>query len=167
MEPHYLGNQNLLENYKTAFLCSRQIPASVVLKSYDWAIEQRKAGRCVLSGFQSPIEKDVLHFLLKGRQPVILVLARSLPKRISEVWLPAVDEGRLLIISPLGDDVRRITRQTASIRNRYMIGLADEVFIPYLNPAGRLCILMKEFQGKKIRIGFEGHDSPGMKDTFC
>lgn len=35
-----LGNTDLLELPKTAFLCSRQVPASVVLKCYDWAIAQ-------------------------------------------------------------------------------------------------------------------------------
>jgi len=35
----------------------------------------REAGRCVISGFHSPIEQDVLHYLLKGKQPVIMALA--------------------------------------------------------------------------------------------
>ena len=35
------GNAELLKLPKTAFLCSRNIPASAVLKCYDWAIEQR------------------------------------------------------------------------------------------------------------------------------
>ena len=48
-----LGNEDLLKLHKTAFLCSRVVPASIVLKSYDWAIEQRKAGKCVISGFHS------------------------------------------------------------------------------------------------------------------
>ena len=64
----YIGNQQILSIQKTAFLCSRKIPASVVLKCYDWAIEQRVAGKCVISGFHSQIEKDVFHYLLKGKQ---------------------------------------------------------------------------------------------------
>ncbi len=46
-----LGNKMLLKLPKTAFLCSRKIPASAVLKCYDWAIEQREAGNCIISGF--------------------------------------------------------------------------------------------------------------------
>lgn len=38
-----LGNTALLKLHKPAFLCSRKVPASVVLKCYDWAIEQRKS----------------------------------------------------------------------------------------------------------------------------
>ena len=76
----YLGNTELLKLPKTAFLCSRQVPAGVVLKFYDWAIAQREAGRCIISGFHSQLEKDVLHYLLKGTQPIILALARGLKK---------------------------------------------------------------------------------------
>jgi len=43
------------------------VPALVVLKCYDWAIEQREAGISVISGFHSLIEKDVFHYLLKGK----------------------------------------------------------------------------------------------------
>jgi hypothetical protein len=50
-----LGNTELLKLPKTAFLCSRQVPASVVLKCYDSAIEQREKGNCVISGFHSQI----------------------------------------------------------------------------------------------------------------
>ena len=55
-----IGNEGLLKLSKTAFLCSRQVPASAVLRCYDWAIVQREAGTCVISGFHSTIEKDVL-----------------------------------------------------------------------------------------------------------
>lgn len=73
-----LGDMELLKLRKTAFLCSRRIPASVVLKCYDWAIEQRESGNCVISGFHSILEKDVFHYLLAGTQPVIMVLARGM-----------------------------------------------------------------------------------------
>lgn len=65
----YLGNIKLLDEHKTAFICSRKIPAGIVLKSYDWAIARRDEGRCVISGFHSPVEKDIFHFLIKGNSP--------------------------------------------------------------------------------------------------
>ena len=79
---NYVGNKQLLGNYKIAFLCSRKCPADIILKSYDWAIAQRAKGICVISGFHSKIEKDVLHYRFKGNQPIILALARRLKKRI-------------------------------------------------------------------------------------
>ena len=77
-----LGNTELLKLHKTAFLCSREIPASVVLKCYDWVIEQRDQGNCIISGFHSRIEKDVFHYLLAGTQPVIMALARGMKEKI-------------------------------------------------------------------------------------
>ena len=80
-----LGNEILLELKKTAFLCSRKIPASVVLKCYDWAIAQRESGNCVISGFHSQIEKDVFHYLLKGQQPIIIAHEFAIARFCSSV----------------------------------------------------------------------------------
>ena len=77
---NYIGNHEILNNRKIAFLCSRKCLASIILKSYDWAIEQREQGNCVISGFHSKIEKDVFHYLLKGNQPIILTEGRGLKK---------------------------------------------------------------------------------------
>ncbi|MCY7310140.1 MAG: hypothetical protein LH619_05120, partial [Chitinophagaceae bacterium] len=59
MKAASLGNIELVKLHKTAFLCSRKVPASIVLKCYDWAIEQREKGNCIMSGFHSQLEKDV------------------------------------------------------------------------------------------------------------
>lgn len=75
------GNIELLKMNKNAFLCSRKIPASIVLKCYDWARAQREAGNCVIGGFHSQLEKDVLHYLLKGNQPIIVAMARGLKRK--------------------------------------------------------------------------------------
>ena len=57
-----LGNIDLLKLPKSAFLCSRKVPASVVIKCYDRAIEQREKGNCVINSFHSQIEKDILYY---------------------------------------------------------------------------------------------------------
>ena len=75
MQVEYLGNQELLKLKKTAFLASSTISSETVLRCYDWATEMRNRGECVVSGFSSKLEQDVLHFLLKGSQPIIIVLA--------------------------------------------------------------------------------------------
>lgn len=132
------GNIELLKQNKTAFLCSRKIPASVVLKCYDWAIAQRESGNCVISGFHSQLEKDVLHYLLKGKQPIIVAMARGLKQKLEpELQLP-MDEGRLLIITPFDESVKRVTEKTAAIRNQMMIELADEVVVGFASEGGNL-----------------------------
>jgi predicted Rossmann fold nucleotide-binding protein DprA/Smf involved in DNA uptake len=152
---NYLGNFKLLEEHKTAFICSRKIPAGVVLKSYDWAIAMRNAGQCVISGFHSPIEKDVFYFLTKGNQPVILVLARGMIREIPPKIEKALGEGRLLIVSPFKDEMIRVSKDSAIIRNRLIIEMADEIFIPNLSSGGSLEKLVKEVNGKKVTIGFD------------
>jgi hypothetical protein len=140
-----LGNKEILNLPKTAFLCSRQVPASVVLKCYDWAIAEREAGNCVISGFHSPLEKDVLHYLLKGTQPIIIALARGLKIRVEAELKKPLDQGRLLIITPFEDSVKRVTIATAAIRNRMMIEIADKVVVGYASPGGQLEQLLANY----------------------
>ncbi len=74
----YLGNREIVDCYKTAFLCSRVCPSHIILKSLDWAREQKEAGNCIISGFHTTIERDVFDILIRGEQPIILVLARGM-----------------------------------------------------------------------------------------
>ncbi|MEY3499774.1 MAG: hypothetical protein RL308_1443 [Bacteroidota bacterium] len=134
----HIGNKALLELNKTAFLCSRKVPASTVLKCYDWAIQQREDGNCIISGFHSQIEKDVLHYLLKGNQPIIVVLARGLKQKIQPEFLEPIEKGRLLIITPFEEKVKRVTTQTATLRNQMMIELADNITIGFASVDGML-----------------------------
>jgi hypothetical protein len=143
-----LGKIQLLELYKTAFLCSRKVPASVVLKCYDWAIEQREAGNCIISGFHSQIERDVFHYLEKGTQPVIIAMARGIPTRLPLNLKKSVDDGRILIISPFEKNVTKVTIETASIRNGMMIDLADKVVIGFADPNGRLNRILLNIEKK-------------------
>ena len=138
-----LGNTDLLKLPKTAFLCSRQVPASVILKCYDWAIVQREKGNCVIGGFHSQIEKDVLHYLLKGKQPIILALARGLKEKLEPEFEKPFEQGRLLIITPFDKSVKRVSSQNAQTRNQIMTTLADQIAIGYASPGGQLEELLK------------------------
>jgi hypothetical protein len=138
----YLGNKELLKNNKTAFLCSRQVPASVVLKCYDWAIEQREKGNCVISGFHSQIEKDVLHYLLKGQQPIIIALARGLKEKLEPELQKPFDEDRILFITPFDKSIKRVTTKTAEIRNEMMIELAESIAVGYVSKGGKIETLL-------------------------
>lgn len=147
-----LGNNDLLKLPKTAFLCSRKISASVVLKCYDWAIAQREAGNCVISGFHSQIEKDVLHYLLKGKQPIILALARGLKEKLEPEFVEPLAQGRLLIITPFDQSIKRVSSHTAQIRNQMMIELAEEITIGYASPSGQLEELLKGMEKSLTKI---------------
>lgn len=121
----YLGNKDLLNVPKTAFLASSTIPPDMVLKCYDWATQMAKEGKCVVSGFSSHLEREVLHFLAKGKQPIILVLARGMYKQIPAELQPLLDANRLLIIS-ISKAVRQ-SKATAHARNKYICEIADQI----------------------------------------
>jgi predicted Rossmann fold nucleotide-binding protein DprA/Smf involved in DNA uptake len=145
----YFGNKNILKKHKTAFLCSRKCPSDVVIKSLDWAVEKKNNGDCIISGFHSRIEKDVFNILLKGNQPIILVLARGMKTHWPLEIKYAIQQDRLLVISPFEKSITRTTQETANIRNKYMLQIADEIYIPYYTPNGNLDKLIKKIKTKK------------------
>jgi len=55
-----IGNEEIMNREKVAFLSSRKVPPAAVMLSLDWAAKVRDAGICVIGGFQSALEKDVL-----------------------------------------------------------------------------------------------------------
>ena len=123
---------------KTAFLCSQRCPAGIVLKSYDWAKRQREDGSCIVCGNHSQIEKDVFSILMKGKQPVILMLARGMKSR----WDPGIDQaiadGRLLVLSPFEQGIKRVTRATAKVRNSLLVEMSDQIMVAYASLGGQL-----------------------------
>ena len=147
-----IGFKGLLNLNKTAFLCSRKIPVSVVLKCYDWAILQREQGNCVISGFHSQLEKDVFHYLLKGNQPIIIALARGLKEKIEPELIKPLEEGRILIISPFDKTVKRVSEKTAEIRNKMMIDLADNITVGYASEGGKLESILKTTEKEIIKL---------------
>jgi predicted Rossmann fold nucleotide-binding protein DprA/Smf involved in DNA uptake len=150
----YFGNKEILSQYKIGFLCSRKVPANIILKTYDWAIKQRDENVCVVSGFHSKIEKDVFNILVRGSQPIILVLARGMLKRFDKNLLKLVEEKRLLIISPFDNKITRPTSQTAIKRNQFIAEISNKIFIPYSTISGNiecikhLCIKKIDCDGK-------------------
>jgi hypothetical protein len=123
-----IGNSALLELHKTAFFAPTQIATLSVLRCYDWAQQMCANNQCVISGFSSRLEKDVLHFLLKGQQPIILVLGRKMYRELPEELKEPLEKGRLLIIS-ITNELRQ-NKKNAFRRNCYIAEVADEFVFP-------------------------------------
>lgn len=138
----FIGNTDLLNKSKTAFLCSRQVESTAVMRCYDWATEQQGKDVCVISGFQSPIEKDVLHFLLRCRIPVIMVLGRKMYSTLPSDLQQALDDNRLLIIST--SDASRQSASTIRQRNLYILHHSDQIVFGHITPNGTLAHLAQE-----------------------
>ena len=120
------------------------------VKSLDWAKSKKDKGECVISYFHSRIEKDIFDILITGTQPLILVLARGMKKRWPKEIKKAVEQKRLLIVSPFDETVTHITQETANRRNGIMVDIADEVFLAYVTKDGNLDELLKGIKDKKI-----------------
>ncbi len=133
-----LGNLDLLNLPKTALFCSARCPGDAILRTYDQAARWRDAGRCVISGFHSPVEKECLRILLRGSQPIIICPARSLPQRVPPEWKTPLAAGRLLVLSTFVATANRVTTELAGRRNAFVAALADEVFIAHAANGGHL-----------------------------
>ncbi|HPD60516.1 MAG TPA: DNA-processing protein DprA [Thermodesulfobacteriota bacterium] len=127
-----LGDFNILNHQKLAIFCSAKCPGSLILQTYDLAEMLREEGVTVISGFHSPIERECLRLLLRGDQPIILCLARSIDRlRIRREYRKPLAEGKLLILSPLVENQPRPTVAMGLYRNRFVAALADRIFVPY------------------------------------
>ncbi len=128
----------LLENALLGFVCSTRCPGDVILQTYDLARAVRDAGVPVIGGFHSPMEKECLDLLLRGRQPVVVCPAREITRmRIPTAWRPAVKEGRLLIASPFSAPQSRPSADLAIQRNRFVAALATEMFVSHAEPGSK------------------------------
>ena len=135
---HLLGAGSILNQPLTALFCSARCPGDAILRTYDQAAQWRDLGRAVVSGFHSPMEKECLRILLRGRQPIVLCPAREVPGRIAPELRPALAAGRLLIVTPFSSNERRVTTDLAERRNLLVAALASEVWFAHVTPGGRM-----------------------------
>ncbi len=144
----YIGNTELLKLHKTAFFAPGKIAVSSVLPCYDWANDMVKNGECVISGFYSPLETDVWKFLVRGKQPIILVLTRHKYKTIPKLYADLINSGRLLIIFlNLG---MRINRNICIRRNEYIASIADKLVFASMKQDSSLYPIYKYHINKSI-----------------
>lgn len=148
-----LGNLDLLALPKTAIFCSARCPGYVILTAYDHAAHWRDAGRCVISGFHSPIEKECLRILLRGSQPIIICPARAIEAmRIPTELRTAFDAGRVLYLSPFAKQPRRVTKESALRRNETVAALADEAYVAHVAAGGQTALISKMLAQWAVRL---------------
>ena len=156
-----LGNAALMALPKVAFLSSRRVAPAAVMRCYDWATGMRgggSAGRrapadgghagrvtlpCVVGGFQSALERDVLKLLLpEGGPPIVMVLARGMWRSVPVEYREAINAGRMLVVSPFSQGVVRVSKETAEKRNGWILDNCDEAVFASLDPNGSLARLV-------------------------
>ena len=133
-----LGRREILQQQCLGLICSVQCPGSVIIKTFDAIRELRDAGIVVAGGFHSPMEQECLEFLLRGEQSVIVCPAMYVgAAQLTPACRTALEAGRLLVISPFGEDVRRTTALQAQSRNEFVAALSAAVLIPHASPGGK------------------------------
>jgi hypothetical protein len=157
-----LGNVALMERPKVAFLSSRKVAPAAVMRCYDWATRMRgggSAGRlappgdgghavhvtlpCVVGGFQSALERDVLKLLLpEGGPTIVMVLARGMWRSVPVEYRAAINAGRMLVVSPFSQGVVRVSKETAEKRNGWILDNCDKAVFASLDPNGSLARLV-------------------------
>lgn len=142
----YAGNRALLDRPLTAYLASRGTDRRA---GGPGGKGGRGCPQCVISGFLSPMERQVLDVCLAKELPAVQVLARGLPQ-----WFPApvrraMDAGRFLAITPFEVSVERFSAERAAWCNQYVLHRAQRVVIGQLAPAGMLDCLLADLQDSK------------------
>jgi len=133
-----LGNLNILKQKTLALFCSIRCPGNIILQVFDFIKSLQQTKVPLISGFHSPMERECLEMLLRGKHPVIACPARSLQgMRIRREYNKPLEDGRLLFLSPFPETQRRQSEQNAIVRNHFVAALADKIFIPYAAPESK------------------------------
>ena len=136
--PEILGYVAILDQPLLALASSTKVPPGLVLRAYDLASILRDSGVATISGFHTLIERDCLHFLLKGKQPVVICPARGIARmRVPPEWKASIAEGRLLVVSRIPAHERRVTAALAAERNRFVAELCTAALVIHANPGSR------------------------------
>lgn len=139
------GNIDIIKQKKLALFCSAKSTGDIILQAFDLAQALRAEGVTVISGFHSPLEREVLNILLRSQNPIIICPARSIEGlRIPREYKKPLDEDRLLLLSPFEKKNNRPTTKTSAIRNRFVAAMADKIFIAHAAPDSKTEQLCRE-----------------------
>lgn len=164
---------------RLGLLASSRCPGTIIVHGLDVAIALKNAPVTIVSGFQSPLEKESLKFLLKGSVRLVACPARSaVGMRIPAAWKKPIADGRLTIRSFIDEQAnansdpslerskggsaktstpprslpKRPTTDLAEQRNRFACAISDAVLILHASPGGKLERLAAELlaAGKRV-----------------
>lgn len=161
-----LGTARLLERPLLGLLTSAAPPPDLVLPALDLARSLRDVRPVtILSGFQTPLERKMLKWLLSGAAAVVIAPARSIAGiRLPTDWQRAIEQERLALVSSMGSGERRVTRASARQRNDFVTERSEALFIVHARPHGTLLALADEAisAGKPVYT----FEHPGNRDLI-
>lgn len=145
---HMLGEEELLNCPKLAFVASQGFPASALSPRH---VEPLKRGASVplgedavlISTFTSAQEREVLHRALAKKRRVIHVCPQGIPpeEELTADQKLALQEKRILFISPQPSG-SRLNKKVATWCNEYVLRQAQEVRVGDISPNGMLATMI-------------------------
>lgn len=148
-----IGPLALLAASRTALFCSAHTPGEAILRAHDAARRMRDANVTVISGFHSPIEKECLQILLRGKQPIIICPGRAIEAmRIPTDCRTAFGAGRILFLSPFTRRLKRVTKESALRRNEVVAALADEAYVAHAAEGGQTAAIVGMLKRWRVPI---------------
>ena len=137
-EPKFVGNRALWDRPKIGFLASRG-PAS------PHGRLDLKANEAILSGFLSPMERALFKSGLAKGKPMIWVKPWGLNEGLDHpATRRAMDDGRLLVVSPFDAAAEAPSARRAAWCNQYVLAHGDRIVVGHLTPGGMLACLLSE-----------------------
>lgn len=148
-ELQYFGNKTLLDMPKLGFVASRGQAALQGNLSL-------KQGEAIISGFLSPMERAVFRIGLQHKHPMIWVKPWGLSfhgdtachsgtsVHGDTACRVALEEGRLLVVSPFDPAVEAPSARRAAWCNQYVLAHCDRLVVGCLNPDGMLACILTE-----------------------
>jgi len=118
----------------------------------DWAIDQARARRVVISGFHSPLEQSILELLLQARSPVVAVLARPvIDAQLKPNWKAVIAAGHMAVVSA-STETKRLTSKQAAQRNEVVAQLAESIVIAHASAGGGLARQREGWASRGLRV---------------
>ena len=156
-----MGDVRLLHEPAIGVVSSRRIPGRLICEAHDWAETMKFSSRVVVGGFHSPMERECLRVLMRGRTRIVVCPARGIGKmRVPADWKPLIGSGRMTIVSGVEPGLRRSTEALAAKRNALVASLAETVLVVHASPGSATERLAGELvrHGKKI-VTFGGPEN--------
>lgn len=120
----------------------------------DWALQQARAKRAVISGFHSPLEQSVLKVLMAAGSPAVVVLARPVQgAKLPPEWMEPLAKGHMAVVGGVAT-VSRLTQKQATERNALVAQLAHMIVVAHASPAGSLAAQLHQWRldGRQVEL---------------
>jgi superfamily II DNA helicase RecQ len=146
----YIGERSILNGKTIGFLSSSKISLEQSLKCKEWVRQKIENNEVIICGNINSIEREIVNILLDCKQLFILVLANGFRSNRNEKISQAIDENRILILTPFEEEIVTYTKETAHVRNRLIIKLSKELYVGTVSKGGNLDKLHQEEIYSKI-----------------